>query len=427
MKKATTPDTPASRFTRFVHWLGYDLGVTPNQITVGRLLFFIPGWLMWVTMYDISERTGIPWQAIGLTALILVVSVIVLDLLDGALARETGQVSDSGKILDPAVDKFITYSTLFLFWPAITHTGFLILLGLDLASTFLRGVSVRGASEFGKKKALSQNLSKFFFAAAVLTGYARLNTVGNLLIWAAVFLAAVSVGTRLIPAKARNPLYSLIPQAITLCNLLCGGLAISAALKGNLTAGTLYLFAAMGFDLLDGAVARRLAVSSSFGSLFDTVADMVSFGFVPAVLVASTANWAPPAVAGGVVYFAATCFRLYDYGRSKKSTPRGFFRGVPSPAAAWTVAAGVICLPYPATLAVLLGAALLMCLFRIHWQHFAAVLPTLSVKELGISMLIGMVPALYVSPLGFLAGPILVYLFSPLWRKPAGEGETASP
>jgi len=426
MNKETASDKRASRFTRFVHWLGYDLGVTPNQITVGRLLFFIPGWLMWVTMYDISERTGIPWQAIGLAALILVVSVIVLDLLDGALARETGQVSDSGKILDPAVDKFITYSTLFLFWPAITHTGFLILLGLDLASTFLRGVSVRGASEFGKKKALSQNLSKFFFAAAVLTGYARLNTVGNLLIWGAVFLAAVSVGTRLIPARTRNPLYALIPQVLTLSNLLCGILAIYSAYTGNLTAGTLYLFAAMGFDLLDGAVARRLEVSSSFGSLFDTVADMVSFGVVPAVLVASTSGWAVLALVGGAVYIGATCYRLYDYGRSKGKTPKGFFRGVPSPAAAWTVAAGVICLPYPATLAVLLGAAMLMCLFRVNWQHFAAIIPTLSVKELGTAMLIGMVPALWVSPLGFLAGPILVYLVCPLWRKPAAEGETAS-
>jgi len=426
MKTEERARKPVPPFTRFVRWLGYDLGVTPNQITVGRLFFFIPGWLMWVTMYDLSERTGIPWQAIGLAAMVLVISVIVLDLLDGALARETGQISDSGKILDPAVDKFITYSTLFLFWPAITHTGFLILLGLDLASTFLRGVSVRGASEFGKKKALSQNLSKFFFAAAVLTGYARLNTVGNLLIWAAVFLAAVSVVTRMIPAKARNPLYSLIPQVLTLCNLLCGVLAIDSAFKGNITAGTLYLFAAMGFDLLDGAVARRLEVSSSFGSLFDTVADMVSFGVVPAVLVASTSGWSPPALAGGAVYIGATCYRLYDYGRSKGKTPKGFFRGVPSPAAAWAVAAAVICLPYPATLAALLGAAVLMCLFHINWQHFAAILPTLSVKELGVSMLIGMVPALYISPLGFLAGPILVYLVCPLWRKPEAGGDAAA-
>jgi hypothetical protein len=100
---------------------------------------------------------------------------------------------------------------------------------------------------------------------------------------------------------------------------------------------------------------------------------------------------------------------------------------VPSPAAAWAVAAAVICLPYPATLAALLGAAVLMCLFHINWQHFAAILPTLSVTELGVSMLIGMVPALTShDPLGFLAGPILVYLVCPLWRKPEAAGQTAS-
>jgi CDP-diacylglycerol--serine O-phosphatidyltransferase len=426
MREGQEAGRNASWFTRFVHWLGYDLGVTPNQITVGRLLFFVPGWVMWVTMYDLSERTGIPWQAIGLAALVLVTSVIFLDLLDGALARETGQVSDSGKILDPAVDKLITYSTLYLFWPAITHAGFLILLGLDLASTFIRGVSVRGATEFGKKKALSQNISKFFFGTAVLTGYSRLNTVGNLLIWAAVFLAAVSVGTRVIPKRAKNPLYGLIPQVLTLCNLLCGMLAVINAAEGRPAAGILWLFAAMGFDLLDGAAARRLGTSSSFGSFFDTFADMVSFGVVPAVLVASTAGWAPVAVGGGVIYVAATCIRLYDYMRSKGIAPPGFFRGVPSPAAAWTVAAAVAVLPYPGTLAVMLIAAGLMCLFGVNWQHFAAIIPSLSVKELVVSMLIGMVPALWVSPLGFLAGPILVYLFSPFWRKPGVPGGKAA-
>jgi len=43
-----------------------------------------------------------------------------------------------------------------------------------------------------------------------------------------------------------------------------------------------------------------------------------------------------------------------------------------------------------------------------------------------VSMLIGMAPALTISPLGFLAGPILVYLVSPLWRKPEADGQTAS-
>jgi CDP-diacylglycerol--serine O-phosphatidyltransferase len=196
-------------------------------------------------------------------------------------------------------------------------------------------------------------------------------------------------------------------------------LAMNSAIEGNLATGTLYLFAAMGFDLLDGAVARRLGASSRFGSLFDTFADMVSFGLAPALLVASTADWSTVGIVGGVVYVTATCVRLYDYGRSKETTPPGFFRGIPSPAAAWTVAAAVICLPYPGTLLVMLAAAFLMCLFSVTWQHFGAVLPSLSVRELGSSMILGMVPAFYVSPLGFLAGPIFVYLISPLWRKPA--------
>ena len=33
--------------SRFVHWVGYDLGITPNQVTLGRLILFLPVWLMW--------------------------------------------------------------------------------------------------------------------------------------------------------------------------------------------------------------------------------------------------------------------------------------------------------------------------------------------------------------------------------------------
>jgi len=188
-------------FTDFVRWVGYDLGITPNQITVGRLLFFVPGWLLWVYREELARRLDLPWQLLGWTALVVVTAVILLDLLDGALARETDQVSKHGKILDPAVDKFITYSTLALFWGAITQIGLVVLLLLDILSTFLRGVQVQGANEFGKKKALCQNLSKFFFGAAVLLPSPALNTAGNLLIVAALILATISVGIRLKPAN----------------------------------------------------------------------------------------------------------------------------------------------------------------------------------------------------------------------------------
>ncbi|MDP7556214.1 MAG: CDP-alcohol phosphatidyltransferase family protein, partial [Nitrospinota bacterium] len=100
---------PRNQFRKFVRWIGYDLGISPNQITVARLLFFAPGWFLWVYMHELGELLGIWWQVIGLLALLLVTTVIMFDIVDGALARETGQVSQHGKVLDPAVDKLITY------------------------------------------------------------------------------------------------------------------------------------------------------------------------------------------------------------------------------------------------------------------------------------------------------------------------------
>ena len=139
---------------------------------------------------------------IGLAAFLLVTVVILLDMVDGALARETGQVSKEGKILDPMVDKFITYSTLILFWSVIHMSGFAILFILDMASTFLRSVQVEGANKFGKRKALCQNLSKLFFGAAVLLSFPPINIIGNILIWGAVLFATISVGIRLFPGLA---------------------------------------------------------------------------------------------------------------------------------------------------------------------------------------------------------------------------------
>jgi CDP-diacylglycerol--glycerol-3-phosphate 3-phosphatidyltransferase len=195
---------PQRFFQRFVRWIGYDLGITPNQVTWGRLIIFIPGWLTWIYKNELAQWTGMPWQLFGVVALIVITIVIVFDIVDGALARETGQVTKHGKILDPLVDKFITYSTLILFWPAIDRIGFLILFALDITSTFLRGAQVKGANQFGKKKALSQNISKFFFATAVLTATPWINNVGNFLIWFAVVLATISVGIRIFPPKVKK-------------------------------------------------------------------------------------------------------------------------------------------------------------------------------------------------------------------------------
>lgn len=75
-----------------------------------------------------------------------------------------------------------------------------------------------------------------------------------------------------------------IPSAITCLNLLCGCLAIVKALDGNISQAAYLIGLAAIFDFFDGMAARILKVSSPIGKDLDSLADMVSFGVVPGVI-----------------------------------------------------------------------------------------------------------------------------------------------
>ena len=75
-----------------------------------------------------------------------------------------------------------------------------------------------------------------------------------------------------------------IPNLFTLCNLLCGCIAIVFTLEGNLVWCAYMVGFACVFDFLDGMAARVLKVSSELGKQLDSLADIVSFGVVPGVL-----------------------------------------------------------------------------------------------------------------------------------------------
>ena len=75
-----------------------------------------------------------------------------------------------------------------------------------------------------------------------------------------------------------------IPNTITSMNLLCGVLGVMSALKGNLdTAFYLMLIGAL-CDFCDGLSARLLKAYSDLGKELDSLADMVSFGVLPALM-----------------------------------------------------------------------------------------------------------------------------------------------
>ena len=81
-----------------------------------------------------------------------------------------------------------------------------------------------------------------------------------------------------------------IPNLITALNLLCGCLAILFVVSGDLIVSSFLVIAAMFFDFFDGLVARFLHVHSKLGVQLDSLADMVSFGVVPGMVMFQLLN-----------------------------------------------------------------------------------------------------------------------------------------
>lgn len=75
-----------------------------------------------------------------------------------------------------------------------------------------------------------------------------------------------------------------IPNAITCGNLFCGCLAITYAFQGNLITSCYLVGLAAILDFLDGFAARMLNVKSEIGKQLDSLADMVTFGVVPGII-----------------------------------------------------------------------------------------------------------------------------------------------
>lgn len=75
-----------------------------------------------------------------------------------------------------------------------------------------------------------------------------------------------------------------IPNFITLLNLLCGSIAVIYALKGWVLFSIYLILAAAIFDFLDGFSARLLKAYSNLGKELDSLADLVSFGLAPSLI-----------------------------------------------------------------------------------------------------------------------------------------------
>ena len=75
-----------------------------------------------------------------------------------------------------------------------------------------------------------------------------------------------------------------IPNAITCANLFSGCIGVVFAFKGELEIAAYFVLLSGLFDFFDGMVARLLNVKSEIGKQLDSLADMVSFGFLPGIV-----------------------------------------------------------------------------------------------------------------------------------------------
>ena len=139
--------------------------------------------------------------------------------------------------------------------------------------------------------------------------------------------------------KVKRGVY-LLPNILTTFGLFSGFFAIILATKGQYAEAAIAIFIAMLWDGLDGRVARLTNTQSEFGEQYDSMADMVSFGVAPALLMyfylfegLGKIGWI-----GAFVYVAAGSLRLARFNTQIGVQDKRYFQGLPSPAAAALIA-----------------------------------------------------------------------------------------
>jgi len=136
----------------------------------------------------------------------------------------------------------------------------------------------------------------------------------------------------------------IFPGTFTMGNVVCGFIAILSAFEGHVTTACWFIVLAGFLDALDGKVARLSGSTSRFGVELDSLADFLSFGVAPAVLVYTIklnalGKWGWII---SIVYMMAAAYRLARFNLLAESEEKRNFFGLPVPAAAFALVAYII-------------------------------------------------------------------------------------
>ncbi|MBW1298840.1 CDP-alcohol phosphatidyltransferase family protein [Aquimarina litoralis] len=226
-----------------------------------------------------------------------------------------------------------------------------------------------------------------------------------------------------------------IPNLITLLNLLCGCIATIFAVQGDLDVAALFVVLGIGFDFFDGLAARVLKVQSELGLQLDSLADMVTSGVVPGIVICqllsrasgSTLNLNLYSDQGSISYISligllvtlASAYRLAKFNIDTRQTTS--FIGLPTPANTLLIMSLPLILSFnPAEWIsniilnqwFLIGLTVLSCyLLNAEIPLFALKFKTWDFKENSIRYIFLLIALLLLVALHFTAIPIIILLY----------------
>lgn len=456
-----------------------------NLITLGRIPLGFASFTCAVMVLLKSPHS----VSYGFWGEVFLILAALTDHLDGYVARKMGAVSKIGPLADQVMDK-IVYCIIF---PTLSvgvfhvdggermpHVVLMLLLCITLLVrdhfvNFMRTVADRhnapsGVESIGKLRTLvAFPTACLIYAYSFCSGEASdLLYFNSLMIWVKMldprYLIILEVslfiinivsaihytrryGTYLLDElceddmASRRRLLSIFPNSLTLMNAVMGISAVALAFNGRYHLSFVMLMAASIFDKLDGAAARKLGLTEDItegekkitpGMLLDDLADAISFCLAP-VLIALAYLHETPMQYAVWLYFFLGISRLIYFTFDPKPIP-GFFKGVPSPAAALFVGAAVetafVFAPEGGAgsfvIVVYLILALLMVSIPVKWVHFGRLMS--ESKFISRAMFTIIFCSMFTKYVGVIALILMtVYLLSPLFYKPKQTIDDTTP
>jgi CDP-diacylglycerol--serine O-phosphatidyltransferase len=244
----------------------------------------------------------------------------------------------------------------------------------------------------------------------------------------------------------RRRILSFFPNTLTVLNALMGVLAVLFAYQGLIRQAYLFLIGAAIFDKLDGALARRLGLTEpsprmeaaeqvSLGAILDDIADSVSFCLAPALIFFTVLTDFPDLVPGknwvaaaALLYFCMGIVRLIYFTLDRAPIP-GFFKGMPTPAAALLLVAPLLLFSQAVgnsaelarfwgvfSFATAIVASLAMNCYPVHYLHIGRFMD--KNPWFGKANILLLVVAVFSPYFGYIALLyLLLYLLSPVFTR----------